>query len=79
MDEILHHLRKPAMNDPPANTNQQCLPMVSKWCEMEFATIHGMTTADAASGHGRGSSPQVARLDTVALDSYSVLASLENI
>ena len=43
MDEILHHLRNPGMNDSPVNTNAQWLPMASKWCE-RISSIHSMST-----------------------------------
>ena len=36
MDEVLHHLRKPAMMSPAVNTNKRWFLMVSKWCEMDF-------------------------------------------
>ena len=39
VNQILHHLRIPGM----VNTNKQRFPMVSKWCETDFATIHSIT------------------------------------
>ena len=35
---ISHHLGNPGMNDSPLNTNEQWLPMVSKWCQI--SSIH---------------------------------------
>ena len=44
MDEILHHFKKPWNDDSLVNTNKQAVStMVSKWCEMNFATIHSIT------------------------------------
>ena len=37
MDKILHHLGNPGMNDSPVKTNEQSLPMVSKWCRISSA------------------------------------------
>ena len=34
--------KKPRNDDSPVNANKQWLPMVSKWCEMDFATIHSL-------------------------------------
>ena len=34
--------KKPWNDDSPANTNKPWSPMISKWCEMDFATIHSM-------------------------------------
>ena len=40
MDDILHQLRNPGMNDSPVNSNKQSLPIVSKWCRI--SSIHSM-------------------------------------
>ena len=34
MDDMLHHLRNPGMNDSPINSSAQWLPMVSTWCRI---------------------------------------------
>ena len=45
MDEILFAPpKKPWNDDSPVNTNKD-LPWFSKWCEMDVATIHSVSTA----------------------------------
>ena len=36
MDEILRHLRNPAMMIPPVNTNKPWFSMVSRWCRTQI-------------------------------------------
>ena len=40
MDEHFALPKKPWNDDSPVNTNKPRFPMISKWCEMDFATIH---------------------------------------
>ena len=43
MDEILHHLRNPGSDDSPINNNKYWASHgFQKWCEMDFASIHGI-------------------------------------
>ena len=43
MDDILHHLRNPAMIAYPCKYPPTMVStMVSKWCEVDFAIIHSM-------------------------------------
>ena len=46
MGEIHFAPPKNWTDDSPVNTNEQRCPMVSKWCEMDFATIHSKHLAN---------------------------------
>ena len=54
MDESLHHLRTPWNDDSPSKHHQTLwFPMVSKWCQMDFAAIHGLTPEAATDSKSR--------------------------
>ena len=38
--------QKPWNDDPPVNANKPWFPVVAKWCEMDFATIHSIIRAN---------------------------------